>query len=319
MRVRVALLAVLLAALPSAARAQQDCRFLMQDGVMHLLGDCQTDQSIELRQDDVTLDGHGHVIIAVDTPAHPFEGGVVVARGRHAAVVNTRVSTFLTTNSCLEGDALLRGIYFDGASGEISGNTVRAISRGSAACEEGNGIEVRNRDRDGAPTSVLIRDNHVDQYQKTAIVVHGNVEATIERNEVGSSVAHPVIAPNGIQVGPQASAGITNNHIAGNFTGRGAAGPAGSAILLTRSGAGTVVDHNLIEGDEDVGIYVAADGASITDNVVRDVGGAERIDEVGVVNDGTANLILGNTVTGFRTSYYGVEAPSPASRGLQIE
>jgi Right handed beta helix region len=165
----------------------------------------------------------------------------------------------------------------------------------------------------------VIRDNHVDEYQKTAIVVHGNVEATIENNQVGSSVADPVIAPNGIQIGPQASARIRNNHIAGNFTSQAAAGHAGSAILLKRSGPGTIVDHNLIEGDEDVGIYIDADGASITDNVVRDFGGSERMDEVGIVNYGTANLIISNTVTGFRTSYYGVDAPSPASRGLQIE
>jgi len=318
MRVRVALFAVLIAALPSAARAQA-CEFLTQDRVWHLLGDCQTDQSIEIPEDIVRFDGGGHVIVAVDTPGRPFRGGVVVARSRQASVVNTRVSTLLTTNSCVGGDALLRGIYFDGASGEISNNTVRAISRGSAACEEGNGIEVRNRDRDGAPTMVVIHDNHVDEYQKTGIVVHGNVEATIESNVIGSSVAHPIITPNGIQIGPQASARLRNNQIAGNFTGAAASGPAGAAIILTESGPGTIVDRNLIEGDEDIGIRVSADGATITDNVVRDLGGSERSDEIGIVNEGTGNVILNNTVTGFRTSYFGVDPPSPASRGLQIE
>jgi hypothetical protein len=314
MYLRIALLATVIALLPAAAGAQT-CRFVEQaGGVLELQSDCQTDRTIEIIGDNVRLNGGQHVITAVDTPDHPFRGAVILARGRLASVVNTQVSADLVSGACLSGDALLRGILFDGASGEIVNNTVTGINRGAADCEEGNAIELRNRVREGPPIDVVIRKNTIDAYQKTAIVVNGNVDAIVEENAIGGSLGAPIIAPTGIQIGPQASAQVQNNHIAGRFNGR---PHAGAAILLFQSGPGTIVDGNAIEGDSDEGIDVLADGATVINNVIRDSEPSGR-PNFGIVNRGSGNVFINNTVSGFRTSTSGVETP-PASRGLQIE
>jgi hypothetical protein len=312
---RVALFAMVITALPAAARAQ-DCQFSTENGIVHLLNDCQTSRSIEV-DDGLTLDGGMHLIQAIDPADQLFSGGVIVARGGWVSVVNTRVSTTLLTGGCLEGDARLRGIYFDGASGDIVNNVVISARRAAGSCEEGNGIEVRNRDRDGAATDVVIQDNRIEAYQKTAIVIHGHVDAVIDSNVIGTPVARLVIVPNGIQIGPQATARVQKNRINGRFTGQ---VTAGAAVLLIQSGRGTIVDGNLIDGDSDVGIHVAADGAIVTNNVVRDTDPSGVFD-VGIVNQGVDNLFINNSVSGFRDSFYGVETVPPPARhaSLQIE
>jgi hypothetical protein len=314
MFLRIALLATVIALLPAAARAQQVCRFVEQAGGVWLLqNDCQTDHTIEI-EDGIRLDGAQHVITAIDTSARPFRGAVILARGRSASVVNTQVSADLVSGVCLAGDALLRGILFDGASGEIIGNTVTGINRGAADCEEGNAIELRNRARQGPPLDVVIRKNRIDAYQKAAIVVNGNVEAIVEENAIGGSLGAPIIAPTGIQIGPQASAQVQNNHIAGRFNGR---PQAGVAILLFQSGPGTIVDGNAIEGDSDEGIDVLADGATVINNVIRD-SEPSGLSNYGIVNRGSGNVFINNTIIGFRTRTSGVDT-APPSRGLQIE
>lgn len=306
----------LLTVVPTAAHAQSTtCRFAASGNLIRLLADCVTDHSLEL-QDGFTLDGDGHVIMAVDPRGGYFRGAVIMARGAWAAVINTTIRSTLLANVCPDGEARLRGIYFNGASGEIRGNTVDSIHRVPSGCEEGNGIEVRNRDLDGDPTQVVIQGNSVDGYQKTGIVVHGNVNATIQSNLVGSSVAQHVLAPNGLQVGPIATARIVRNDISGTFAGVTAAG---SAILLMKSGAGTLVEANTISGDPDVGIHVFADNATVAYNIVRD-SGPDGAYDVGIVNLGTNNAFISNSIVGFRTSMYGVGSGAPAGyRGQQIE
>jgi nitrous oxidase accessory protein NosD len=314
---RAVFVAMLLLAIPATARAQSDCRFDFDyDGsVMHLLADCRTDVSIEI-QDGWTLDGGTHAIVAVDPPGGTFNGAVIVARGRTAHVINTTIATDRLATTCAEGDSRLRGIYFDGASGEIAGNFIDAIYREPSACEEGNAIEVRNRDRDGTPTQVAISGNYVDQFQKTGIVVHGRVTATIQDNFIGSSVSPRLISPNGIHVGMAAVARVERNRIAGLFAG---VAQAGSAVLIMESGPGTLIDQNEISGDPDVGIYIIADGVTVTNNRLVD-GGVSGPYDIGIVNLGFGNVYFNNTIEGYRTPHYGLESASPrVPRGQQVE
>jgi hypothetical protein len=312
---RAALVALFLLAIPAAARAHSDCIFLQDGSVMRLLADCRTDMSIEI-PDGVTLDGGTHAIVAVDPPAGTFSGAVIVARDGTANVIRTTVTTEGLANTCAEGDSRLRGIYFDGASGEIAGNFIDTIHREPSACEEGNAIEVRNRDRDGFPTQVTISGNYVDQFQKTGIVVHGRVAARIHDNFIGSSVSSRLISPNGIHVGQAAVARVERNRISGLFAGVTAAG---SAILIMESGPDTLVDGNEISGDPDVGIYVIADGVTVTNNQLVD-GGVSGPYDIGIVNLGLDNAYFNNSISGYRTRYYGMETASPREpRGRQVE
>ena len=314
--VRVCLLAAFALALPAVAHAQSACLFDDAGSVMTLKGDCTTSTSVVI-PDGMTLDGDSHSITAVDPPGGFFQGPIVVARGRTASIINTRVTAALRSNVCADGEARLLGIYFDGASGEIGSNTVDTIHRVPSSCEEGNAIEARNRTADGAATTVTIHGNYIDRYQKSGSVIHGRVDALVRGNFVGSSVAWGLLGPNAVQVGPVAGARIERNQISGVFTGTPTAG--GSAILLISSGAGTVVATNDITGDTDVGINVVADQATIVNNRLVDTSHDDHND-VGIVNVGLANVYSNNIIVGFRTRQLGVEEESPANRrGQQIE
>lgn len=317
--VRVGLLAASALILPDGAEAQSACEDLLSRGgsLWRLAGDCVTDTTIEI-PDGVTLDGNTHTITAVDPPGGFFQGAIVVARGRTASIVHTRITADLRSNVCGEGEARLRGIYFDGASGEIGSNTVDAIHRVPSACEEGNGIEVRNRAVEGAvATRVAIRGNYVDRYQKSGIVVHGLVDALIQGNFVGSSKSSGLLGPYAVQVGPVAGARVERNQISGTFVGTSAA--SGAAILLASSGAGTVVETNDITADTDVGINVVADQVTVANNKVVSTSDDARND-VGIINAGVDNDYFNNTVVGFRARQHGVETGTASPRrGQQIE
>src|SRR5205085_2593060 len=158
----------------------------------------------------------------------------------------------------------------NGASGAIRGNAILNVNKGASACQEGNAIEVRNIDLSGPPASVDISENLIEGFQKTGIVVSGNVNAGIRANSVGPSSAQRLMVTNGIQVGTGARAAIEGNTIAGNsWAGRDAAA---TAILLLNTAAGTLVRGNVIIGNADVGIYVLANGVRVERNRLTDTG-----------------------------------------------
>ena len=281
---------------------------------MLLTGTCTTTSSIDV-PDGMTLDGNHHTIIALDPPDGPFRGPIVVARGGVAAVVNTAISTVLLREGCYDGAERLRGISFEDASGVIRGNTVDNVRRQRSGCQEGVGIEVRNSQHDVPSTHVEIVANVIDRYQKGGILVHGGVDAVLRENAIGASAAQALLPANAIQVGPGARATVEGNAVLGNSFASSLA--AGTAILLAGSAPGTVVRSNAIAGDSDVGIHVLADGALVSDNVLRDEG-ADGFWDIGIVNLGVGNTFVDNVVEGYRLPDAGIEA-SPVGSRHQVE
>ena len=153
---------------------------------------------------------------------------------------------------------------------------------------------------------VEIFDNVVEGFQKTGIVVSGNVDVTIRGNSIGASSAQRPMVANGIQVGAGARGLIEANAIAGNSWGGDDA--AGTAILLVNTAAGTVVRGNVIVGNADVGIYVMADGVRVERNRLTDTGTDGAFD-VGIGNYGDDNVFEGNSITGFGMRYQNVSEP----------
>jgi hypothetical protein len=294
-----------------AAEEPSPCAFTVVGMTMLLRDSCVTPVSIEV-PDGMRLDGDGHAIIAVDPPGGSFRGGVIVARGETASVVNTIVGAAGLAGGCLTGAERLRGIYFEGAGGIIRDNVVQGITRGASRCEEGNGIEVRGRTGGGIPAVVEIAGNAVDQYQKSGILVHGDVDAYLHANAVGASAVQDRLPANAIQVGPDARGRIVSNTISANVFQDGDA--AGTGILLIGTAPGTVVSRNTIVGG-DVGIYVLANGAAVEENTVTDAGPDGAYD-VGIANVGEGNLVRDNVVRGYEYRYYGVTNPP---RRRQIE
>jgi len=312
---RRALVATLfLLAVSSAAEAATSCVFDLAAGTMRLEADCTTDASIVI-PDGITLDGNYHTITAVDPPGGHFLGAILVNGGRRASVINTRLAADALANVCDVGDARLRGILLDGASGVLKGNTILDLNQGASACQEGNAIEVWNLS--GTPVLVEIADNVIDGYQKSGVVASGAVDVSIHYNVIGSSATQAMLSANAIQIGFGAWASIEHNDITGNRWPL--ADAAATAVLLSRSAPGTLVRRNTISGNADVGIYAAADAAVITGNVLLDEG-PDGFYDIGIVSLG-ANVVRDNDVRGFDDAQVGVggEQPAAADVGLQVE
>ncbi len=172
-------------------------------GVWTLFADCTTYTTIFI-PDGNTLDGNGHTITALDPPGG-FQGPVLrnAPGGTVANVINLGLTASLAgTFGCMGGDNRLRGILFDGASGNVRNNAVVTIKRGlSSGCQEGNGIEIRNID--GTGTKMVLIDH--------------NVAATITSNLIQGAGRVDYIAQNGIQFGVGATGQVSDNSITDNF------------------------------------------------------------------------------------------------------
>lgn len=210
----------------SAANAATTCVFVETGTTMLLTNNCTTDSAI-LIPDGMTLDGNGYTITAVE-PVLPlgahFTGAVVqnATPGSTIHVTNLTVEAQLGTNPCDAGEARLRGILFFGASGTATHNHLFGLAQGPTTfgCQEGNAIEARNFIDESMSsnerTTVTISDNIIRDYQKTGVLVSGNVDAIVTRNEVTGVGPSTVIAQNGVQIGFGATALVSANSISGN-------------------------------------------------------------------------------------------------------
>ena len=196
--------------------ATSACGFFFSGTTMTLLGDCATDHTI-LVPNGFTLEGGGHSITAVDPTGGHFLGAVVTNAGASASVRDVHVTADLA-DVCDAFPASLAGIRLDGASGSITNNTVTGLQQGSASsgCQEGNAIEVRNSAVDPTP-SVSVTGNTTSSYQKTGVLVKGQVSAVVTGNTITGYGPVNFIAQNGIQVSYGATAQVTGNTISGNF------------------------------------------------------------------------------------------------------
>lgn len=293
-----------------SAAAASDCVFVYEGDTMTLQSDCTTDATIAV-PDGYTLDGKNHTITAVDPSGGHFLGAIVRNGGAVASVTRLTVTASGLANVC-DGagspDNRLRGILLDEASGSITGNTIVGVNQGASGCQEGNSIEVRNFGT--APTTAVeIAGNLVLDYQKTGIVVNGDVVANVQHNRIGASATQANLAANGLQIGFGAGATVSFNQIAGNQW----CGPsdyAATAVLLYQSAAGTTVSKNNVGGNADIGIYAYGDDLTVDNNRVFDdgsIGDCNQYDyDYGIGNWGNDNDVTNNKVRGYDTPYDGV-------------
>ena len=238
--------------------AEAACTFSTSGSTMTLTGDCTTDTTITI-PNGFTLDGDGWTITAVDPAGDHFHGGVVENAGTTANVVDlTIVGSALSNTHCDGGADRLRGIFFDGASGSIIGNIVDDINQGAGSgCQEGNAIEARNPPFDGTHLGtkvVTISGNSITDYQKTGIVVNGDVDASIHSNVVTGISNTPAIAQNGIQVGFGATASAKRNTVGNNWFG--GTGWFSTGILIFEAQDVTVQGNTVT--DNQVGVAIEA-------------------------------------------------------------
>jgi hypothetical protein len=196
------------------------CQVEISGTTYRLLDDCITDQTL-LIPDGFTLDGDGHTITAIDPAGGHFIGAIVRNEGSTAHVTDVTVTASALADVCDAGASRLRGIMLEGASGSVTNTTVTGVRQGQSGCQEGNAIEVRNFEADGATpasprASVTISGNTVTDYMKNGITANGGIAATITGNTVAGDGPISFIAQNGIQVGFGATASVQGNAVSGN-------------------------------------------------------------------------------------------------------
>jgi parallel beta-helix repeat protein len=205
----------------AGAHAETDCVFTTLGNTMVLTASCATDATLVV-PNGMTLEGAGRTITARDPEGGHFLGAVIKNAGPVAHVRNLVIDTESLISACDPGapvDSRLRGIFLESASGTVVGNTVRNIRQVNSGCQEGSGIEVRNPPYDGThpgTRQVHITGNRVSAYQKTGILVVGDVDAEIYLNRVTGLGPVNFIAQNGIQVSAGARATLKLNHVEGN-------------------------------------------------------------------------------------------------------
>jgi hypothetical protein len=267
----------------------------------------------------MTHAGAGHKITAVDPPSDHFRGAVIQNGGASASVVDTVIETAGLADFCQSRSDSLAGILFDGASGTISGNTILSVNKNSlvgalSSCQEGNGIEVINFGSAPGRPQVTINGNRILNYQKTGIVVNGDVDSIVTGNTVTGDGPQGFIGQNGIQIGSGAYARVTGNTVVGNsYTGSGTA--SGGIVVasgpLHKSGysLGVEISSNHLSGN-DVGIWLmqTTEGgdAPVLPTQIKVIGNFITNDaltngakyQAGITAHGNNDTIAGNQISG---------------------
>ncbi|HEX6244568.1 MAG TPA: right-handed parallel beta-helix repeat-containing protein [Polyangiales bacterium] len=248
------------------AHAETDCEWLQLGNTHYLRADCQTDETL-LVPDGTTLDGRGHRITAVDPPGGAFGGAVVRNEGASAHVRKLVIDAGNLGQVCHPAepeDTRLRAILLQDADGSVTETQILAVNQGASGCQEGSAIEVRATQR---RVQVLISGNRIQHFQKTGIVLIGDIDAGIYLNRVEGEGPVGYIAQNGIQLRGDVSGSVKLNHVTGvSYTG---AEASATGVLLIDVVDPVEIALNKIE-DTGVGIHLSGSSeATVTGNSVK--------------------------------------------------
>jgi hypothetical protein len=210
------------------------------------------------------------------------------------------------------------GIYYQNASGTITGNAVRNVllPTGLQGCQDGLAINVESNA--GTP-AVTISNNSVRNYDKNGITASGPNSSTgapnvkVTGNTVIGLGATTVTAQNGIQIGYGATATVTSNYVVDDIyiNPQGCGSPSnpcyGASGILIYGSAGVNVLSNTVESTQ-YGIVPVTASATLTANgtivTSNHIGGTQTYDAIDLCSDGNAaksNVIYGSSQDGIHT------------------
>jgi hypothetical protein len=282
--------------------------------VITLTGDCDTTVPLTI-PNGITLNGAGFTITAHDPAGGNFSGAVLTNAGTSMSVENLTIEGTGFATDCTVGR--LMGIFFNDASGSVSGVRVEDITQHSG-CPLGQGI--RANATLGTARTVTITNTVVSGYQKGALVASGMMTMNVSASTFGPpDRAAPALLPsqNGVQyggVGVNAGSGgtITDSTIYGS--GFINASDVGTAVLLFGAHAVTLTGDTVTGTGTDIGVNVTADstGAVIDRNQIGRMP-PDLPTSVGVgvnVDAGSAAAVTCNAFSGWQTDLVGVP-PQP--------
>jgi Putative Ig domain len=221
-----------------------------------LTADCDTTVQLTV-PDGQTVNGAGHTITPHDPAGGNFTGSVLINAGTSMNIENVTVKGGVFATNCGTG---LKGIFFNDASGAVSGVHVLDITQHNGCAGTGLGIRANGLT---AARTVTITDTVVSGYQKSALVASGSMTMKVSSSTLGppdSLVG--VIAQNGVQFGGAgvnvgAGGSITASTIYGS--GYGNSSNDGTAVLLYGAKNVTLADDIITGAGTDVGVAVATD------------------------------------------------------------
>jgi parallel beta-helix repeat protein len=205
--------------------------------------------------------------------------------------------------------SLLYGILVrDGAKATIQNNHLTAIrDQPLSGCQNGNAIQI-GRNTLNTHGHGVIKNNTIDDYQKTGIIVDGRIggpqsTAVITGNEITGDTngacspnyrCAPIAAQNGIQISRNATAEVTGNTVVGNRYDPAVADSVG--IMLFGAGDDVTVTRNTADAN-DVGIWIGTSNATVSSNKVKN-SSAEGIAIAPIAGSATGfNTVRRNTAT----------------------
>jgi hypothetical protein len=209
------------------------------------------------------------------------------------------------------------GIYYQNASGEISGDIVLKQMYPSAASQEtGFGIFTESGCPQAAQggaagsSSVSILGNTVDDFQTVAIAAGGSATtATVSGNSTGLTAQNMSTAPNAIQfVG--ATGKISGNYLVNVNSGSGYGSVGiflvGSSGVTVQGNLATAVDVPILTWSDVANGTAAADSNTITNNILSGTGfdGASGIEACSNFNTITSNNISRNANGGVHANSF---------------
>ncbi len=273
-----------------------------------LTADVRTYATITL-PNDATLDGNGHSITAVEDADHRNFPGPVLASavGDSSAPARLDLKNLDIRTLGFEGgsnsNGLLNGIYMYRAGGSLTNVSVEGISHGNGV-QEGNAISIRNRvsgDNIDVPRAqVTLTDVDVTNYQKTGLLLDGNLGFAVKRAHVGQGTGptgepNPTIAANSLQISRGATGSVTDSSFKLN------AHEQGTAALLYNA---RTIDFERVTIDgvapATVGINVSNSSNTIDTHFTMRGGAVTRTATpaagTGLATDGPADSISANTI-----------------------
>jgi hypothetical protein len=237
-----------------------------------LSANCDTTATLTV-PDGFTVNGAGHEITAHDPdptagPSGLFLGPVLTNAGTTMNLTNLTVrGTGFTSFGCNAGATPTVGVLYNNASGTVSSVQVLDITQ-HATCQTVHSIQLR---ADAGPQTVTITGSTVADYQRTGLLVQGDVTLHASGNTFGPpdlTVPNPGgLAQNTVQIGSPALAApssgtFTDNTVIGTAFGR----PGNTSIgLLIANAANLTVSGNTFGGaGTDAGIGFFAPNTNIT-------------------------------------------------------
>ena len=237
-----------------------------------LTADCDTTATLTVPA-GFTVNGAGHEITAHDPdpaagPSGLFLGAVLTNADTTMNLTNLTVrGTGFTAFGCNAGATPTVGVLYNNASGTISDVRVLDITQ-HATCQTVHSIQLR---ADAGPQTVTITSSTVADYQRTGLLVQGDVSLHASGSTFGPpdpTVPNPGgIAQNSVQIGSPALAApssgtFTDNTVIGGAFGR----PGNTSLgLLIANAADLTVSGNIFAGaGMDAGIGFFAPNRAIT-------------------------------------------------------